>query len=105
MISLTGVLADRQLARFFADARVQADLRDRVVDLLCELTGGPCVYKGRDMKAAHKGLGITEADWQIADDLLSMALDKRNVPPQERSEFLQIIGNMKSLIVEVPGRL
>jgi hemoglobin len=30
---------------------------------LCQVTGGPCVYKGRGMKTAHKGLGITQADW------------------------------------------
>ncbi len=102
---LAGVLADRQLARFFAGAPIQADLRDRVVDLLCEIAGGPCVYKGRDMKAAHKGLGITEGDWRIAVDLLTRALDRSHVAPREQAEFLQIIQDMKSEIVEVPGRL
>jgi truncated hemoglobin YjbI len=98
------VLADRQLGRFFANAPIQAGLRDRVIDLLCEITGGPCVYKGRDMKTAHKGMGITETDWTIAVDLFTKALNKRNVAAREQKEFLQIIRNMKSLIVEVPGR-
>jgi truncated hemoglobin YjbI len=101
---VAGVLADRQLGRFFANAHIQEGLRDRVVDLLCEITGGPCTYKGRDMKTAHKGLGISEVDWQIAIDLFTVALNKHNVAPQEQSEFLQIIRNMKSLIVEIPGK-
>jgi truncated hemoglobin YjbI len=102
---VTGVLADRQLARFFPNAHAQQGLKalkERVVDLLCEVSGGPCIYRGRDMKTAHRGLGITEADWTVAVALFNAALDRRNVPPQARSEFVQIIENMKSLIVEAP---
>lgn len=101
---VSAVLADRQLGRFFAAAPVQEGLRERVIDLLCEITGGPCVYKGRDMKTAHEGMGITEVDWKIAVDLFTDALDKRHVGARERVEFLQIIENMKSQIVERRGR-
>jgi hypothetical protein len=38
-----------------------------------------------------------------ADDLFVAALNKHKVGAQEQSEFMQIIRNMKSLIVEVPG--
>jgi truncated hemoglobin YjbI len=101
------ILADRQLGRFFPNAHDQTglkELKERVVELLCEISGGPCVYKGRDMKTAHKGLGITDADWKIAVDLFTAALEKRHVPPEAQSEFVQIIENMKSQIVEVPRR-
>jgi hemoglobin len=104
---VTAVLADRQLARFFPTAQAQPglkELKERVVELLCEVTGGPCVYKGRDMKAAHKGLGIDEVDWRIAVDLFTAALDKSRVPLQERAAFVQIIEDMKGEIVEAPGK-
>lgn len=97
------VLADSQLGRYFASGHVQAGLKERVVSLLCEITGGPCVYQGRDMKTAHKGLGITEADWIRAVDLLTASLDRRKVGPRERSEFLQVIRDMERDIVEVPA--
>jgi truncated hemoglobin YjbI len=95
--------ADKQLSRFFAGHSEGSfkTLRQHVVNLLCELTGGPCVYTGRDMKTAHKGLRVTEADWKVADDLFVAALSKHKVSPQEQSEFMQIIRNMKSLIVEI----
>lgn len=102
------VLADRQLARFFPGARDEAglkQLKERVADLLCELTGGPCVYKGRDMKTTHKGLGINETDWTIAVQLFAAALDRCDVPRQARAEFVQIIEDMKNQVVEVRGRL
>ena len=101
------VLADRQLARFFPGARDEAGLKvlkERVVELLCDITGGPCVYKGRDMKTAHRGLGINETDWKVAVDLFAAALERCNVPRQARAEFVQIIEDTKNLIVEVPGR-
>ena len=43
---------------------------------------------------------------RLADrgELFTAALDKHKVPPRERSEFVQIIENMKSSIVEVQGR-
>src|SRR5574341_82918 len=43
-------------------ARVPS-LKQSLVDLLCQATGGPCVYQGRDMKAAHAGMGITQEEF------------------------------------------
>jgi truncated hemoglobin YjbI len=97
------IIADRQLARLFVSGYSEAKLkaiRQLVVNLFCEVTGGPCFYTGRDMKAAHEGLGITEADWKIAVDLLTAALNKYHVAPQEQSELMQIIQDMKSMIIE-----
>src|ERR1700745_2648289 len=56
---------DKQLSRFFvghSESSLKL-IRQHVVDFLCNATGGPCVYTGRDMKTSHKGMGITKADW------------------------------------------
>src|SRR4026207_1894163 len=61
---LKGVRADPQFARFSGrgtDSLVRA--RQLLKDQLCALTGGPCTYIGREMQAAHGGLGITGAEW------------------------------------------
>jgi len=100
-------LADKKLGRFFPNVRpgpALDALNERIVEFLCSITGGPCVYKGRDMKTTHKGLGINEEDWQIAIDLFTAALQKNHVSQQARAEFLQIIEAMKGDIVEVPWR-
>jgi len=100
-------LADKTLGRFFPNVRpgpALDALNERIVEFLCSITGGPCVYKGRDMKTTHKGLGINEEDWQIAIDLFTAALQKNHVSQQARAEFLQIIEAMKGDIVEVPWR-
>jgi truncated hemoglobin YjbI len=101
------VVADRQLGRLFVsgygEERLKA-IRQLVVNQLCELTGGSCVYTGRDMKTVHKGMGITGGDWRIAVDLFNTALTKHGVAPRERTEFLSIIEEMKGAIVEYPER-
>jgi truncated hemoglobin YjbI len=95
---------DKQLSRFFTGHSEGSfkELRQHLVNLLCELTGGSCVYTGRDMKSSHKGLRITESDWKIADDLFVAALKKHKVGIQEQLEFMQIIRGMKSQIIELP---
>ena len=77
-------------------------LRQHLVDFLCSATGGPCLYLGQDMKTAHTGLGITEADWNEGVDALVATLDKFKVPKKEKGEVLGAVGGLKKDIVEKP---
>jgi hemoglobin len=94
--------ADPQLQKFFVGHSQDSvhRIRQLVVDQLCAATGGPCVYIGRDMKTAHKGLGITEADWNASVKHLIASLDKFKVPEKEKGELLAIAGKLKDDIVE-----
>ncbi|MFZ5875683.1 MAG: group I truncated hemoglobin [Nitrospirota bacterium] len=80
-------------------ARVPA-LKQSLVDLVCQATGGPCVYKGRDMKAAHAGMGITQAEFDAVVDDLVKTLDKYEVPAREKNELLAMLAPMRDDIVE-----
>jgi len=53
---------DEKLGRFFVGHSLdsQKQIRQHLVDQLCQVTGGPCIYRGRDMKTSHAGLGISE---------------------------------------------
>lgn len=92
---------DPQLSRFFTGLNNQSKIRVRqhVVDFLCAATGGPCKYTGQDMKTAHTGLNITEADWETSVKHLIATLDKFKVPAKEKSEVLQAIAGLKGDIV------
>lgn len=95
---------DKTLGRFFVGASDNSKTRIRqlVVDQLCAATGGPCVYIGRDMKTSHKGLGITEEDWNIAVKHLIATLTKFKVPEKEQKEVAAAISGLKADIVEKP---
>jgi hemoglobin len=64
-------------------------------------SGGPCIYKGRDMKTTHVGMNISNADFGALVDDLVKALDTFKVPAREREELLGLLGPMKKDIVEV----
>jgi hemoglobin len=93
--------ADPAFARFKgrgADSLRRA--KQMLKDLLCEMSGGPCSYPGRDMKTAHGGLAITEAEWAGSMKHMTNALDSRHVPAKEKQEFLALIEGVKGAIVE-----
>ena len=68
-----------------------ARARQLLKDQLCGLTGGPCLYIGRDMKTAHGGLAITDAEWSASNKYMAMALDKSHIPLREKEEFLAMV--------------
>ena len=96
------MMKDAQLGRFFSNLSDDSKKRARqlTVDFLCQVTGGPCYYIGRDMGNAHKGMGINESDWDQSVKLLKETLNKFNVPEKEQGEVLQAISSLKKDIVE-----
>ncbi|MBV9215375.1 MAG: group 1 truncated hemoglobin [Acidobacteria bacterium] len=96
----TGKLLGRFVVGLSDDSKKK--LRQHLVDFLCNATGGPCLYLGRDMKTAHTGLGITEADWKEGVNALVATLDKFKVPDREKGEVLAAVGGLKKDIVEKP---
>jgi hemoglobin len=83
-----------------ADPKRLAAFKGTLVDQICEAAGGPCTYKGKDMKSAHAGMGIAgdEFDALVAD--LVGALDKFKVGAAEKDQLLGVLGPMRKDIVE-----
>ncbi|MGD1092460.1 MAG: group 1 truncated hemoglobin [Bryobacteraceae bacterium] len=98
------VAADNRINHFFAqtaaDPKRMAMFKKNLVDQICQASGGPCKYMGKDMKTAHAGMGISSADFgALVEDLVG-ALDKFKVGEKEKSELLGALGPMQSDIVE-----
>ncbi|MFN0110157.1 MAG: group I truncated hemoglobin [Blastocatellia bacterium] len=94
--------SDKDIGRFFVGASDDSKKRIRqlVLDQLCAATGGPCIYIGRDMKTVHKGLKITDKDWDASVKHLIATLDKFKVQKKEKEETLAAIASLKKDIVE-----
>ncbi len=76
-------------------------LKAHTVDFLCAGTGGQEQYSGRDMRTAHTGMNISEAEFvAVLDDILGV-LDKHGVDQESRNEVLAIAYSMKGDIVKV----
>jgi hemoglobin len=95
--------ADTRINKFFAataaDKKRLDKFKDNLADQICQASGGPCKYKGKDMKTAHKDMRITDADFNALVEDLVKALDKLNVGATEKNELLGVLGPMKGDIV------
>lgn len=96
------LVQDKKLSEYFVGLSTSSKkrLRQHLVDFLCQISGGPCVYTGRDMKTAHAGLGLDEEDWKIFVKLANETFDKFKVPERERNEVITALSGMKKDIVE-----
>lgn len=96
--------SDPQIGVYWKGHSKDSMRRDRqlVVDFLCEAFGGPAIYRGRDMKTSHEGLGISESDWQVFVKHTLATLDAFGVQGQEREEFLAAAASLHGDIVERP---
>jgi len=96
--------ADKRINAFFAktagDPARLKKFKGNLVDQICEASGGPCKYKGKDMKTAHMGMGISGADFDALVEDLAGALDKFKVGQHEKDQLLGALAPMKTDIVE-----
>jgi hemoglobin len=99
---LRRVTADRRINGRFINADVER-LRTLLVDFVCESTGGPCVYAGRDMHAAHGSLQLVVDEFNALVEDLSGALVALHVPEAERKELLDALAPLKGEVVNTPS--
>ena len=95
--------ADPRINKKFAKTDIPR-LKFHLVEQICQVTGGPCKYTGRDMKTAHKHMGVTEGEFGALVENLVKALDKFNVKEKEKNELLGKLGPLKPEIVEVKSQ-
>jgi len=74
-------------------------LKVQVSQLMCEATGGPCKYTGKDMKSSHAHLNISDKEWDVMVEEFKKSLNKFKVPEAEQDELFDIIGKTKADIV------
>jgi hemoglobin len=98
------VAADTRINSFFAatasDEKRLKMFKGKLVDQICEASGGPCKYMGKDMKTAHMGMNVSGADFDALVEDLAGALDAFKVGAHEKDQLLGALGPMKSDIVE-----
>lgn len=92
------VAADARINGRFAHTKPEA-FGGQLVDFLCVASGGPCQYKGQDMKKAHTGMKLTEAEFMALAEDTTKALNKFKVPAKEQGEVIGLLASLKGDIV------
>ncbi len=95
-------LMDDFMVRLLADPRTgphfkpsnQERVKEQLVDQLCSLAGGPCVYKGADMKSAHANLDIKKSDFNALVEVLQQSMDAKGIPFRTQNQMLALLAPM-----------
>lgn len=94
--------SDPQLGRFWAHRGEDGIQREKqlLIDYLCSAAGGPMYYRGRDMLLTHRGMRISESDWNVFLGHAGATLAKFEVPATEQGEIVAFVLSLKGDIVE-----
>ena len=96
--SVDNYLSDPRIKDIFSESnidRIRAELKDQ----FCQLAGGPCVYKGHDMVVTHKGLHLTNANFNALVEDLQDAMTKCDIPFATQNRLLALLAPYQHQVV------
>ncbi len=97
------VAADARINAFFAAAAADPArlnrLKMNLVNQVGQASGGPEKYTGLDMKTAHKGMNITDAQFNALGEDLTASLVKYKVESRTKIQLLTVLASLKGDIV------
>ena len=86
--------------KYKLDAAAVTRLKAQLLDFVSQATGGPYSYRGKSMKEAHRGMGITNAEFDAAAADLKKVLEKNGVKPADIEQVMQLVATTRADIVE-----
>ena len=92
------VLADPRIKDSFQDIDMK-HLGMRLEEQFCMLSGGPCVYQGKDMADIHDGLNISNAQFNALAEDLQVAMERNGVPSRIQNKLVAKLAPMQRAIV------
>jgi hemoglobin len=96
--SVDNYLKDDRINTIFDESNMER-LRAEFKVQFCQVAGGPCVYTGHDMTAAHKGLHLTNADFNAVVEDLQAAMESCGLPFRVQNRFLARLAPMQHQVV------
>lgn len=92
-------LTDPRIKDIFA-SHDMVRLRRTLKEQFCYILNGGCDYTGRDMKTAHKDLGIQNADFNALVEHLQVAMDREKIAFRDQNRFLAKLAPIQRQAVE-----
>jgi hemoglobin len=94
------LLADPRTQPFFEKANQQR-VKEQLVEQFCQVSGGPCVYKGVDMKSSHSNMDITKGHFNALVEVLQTSMDAKKIPFSAQNRLLAQLAPMHRDIITV----
>jgi hemoglobin len=66
-----------------------AQFHRHLTDQLCELSGGPCQYSGREIREAHAAMNITNTQFNALVENLILAMEANQIPTAAQNRLIK----------------
>jgi hemoglobin len=96
---VTIMLDDDRINFTFAETDLDK-FKGLLYDQLCQLSGGPCLYKGRDMVTAHQKLKVKNAQFNALTEDLYRAMGRVGIPYRLQNKLIAKLAPMQRDIVK-----
>jgi len=97
-LSVDRYLTDPRIKEIFSESnidRIRAELKDQ----FCMIADGSCVYRGHSMEATHKGLHLTNANFNALVEDLQDAMEECGIGFATQNRFLARLAPMQHQVV------
>ena len=91
-------VADPRISDIFKNQDL-THLRKMLDEQICYILDGPCKYTGKDMKTAHKDMGLQMSDFNALVENLQTAMDREGVPFRAQNKLLAKLAPMERAVV------
>ena len=85
---------------YFEDTNLDR-FREKQIEHLCLLSGGPCTYTGDSMVESHRGMGVNEADFNALVDTAIRAMNKAGYSVGTRNRLLARLAPLRGEVMDV----
>ena len=94
------VMRRPNLRRYFVNVSLENLILHQIAFVSMAMGKTPHDYAGRSMKEAHRGIGITNASFDLAAELLADALTAGGVEAPDVESVIATVNTLRSDIVE-----
>ncbi len=95
------LLQNRHTQASFSQANAQ-HVKAQLVEQFCQLAGGPCQYKGPDMKTAHVNVDVSKAQFNALVEELQRAMSARGIAFGAQNQLLAKLAPMHRDVINTP---
>jgi len=82
------IVEDERINQQFKGMDV-AQFHRNLTDQLCELSGGPCAYTGREMRELHSDMAITDTQFNALAENLILAMEENGIPTGAQNQLIK----------------
>ena len=82
------IVEDERINQQFKGMDV-AQFHRNPTDQLCELSGGPCAYTGREMRELHSDMAITNTQFNALAENLILAMEQNDIPTGAQNRLIK----------------